>query len=144
MAKLLDGKNTALFESMGVMSTKESVARAEIMFEHYSGVVEIEAKCMIDMITQHVLPSCAKAGISSSAVNSGLSAVKKGLDGAMALEGQAMAEAMRTLRLETMEATRKACDEAEGLVPPSMWTLSTYKELLFLDFNEPAHAGMQL
>ena len=25
------------------------------------------------------------------------------------------------------------CDEAEGLVPPSMWSLGTYKELLFLD-----------
>ena len=39
----------------------------------------------------------------------------------------------RTLRLETMLDIRKICDEAEAVVPPSLWTLATYKELLFLD-----------
>jgi glutamine synthetase len=39
---------------------------------------------------------------------------------------------------------RKVCDAVEALVPPSLWTLATYKELLFLDFNHGARAGMTL
>jgi len=28
---------------------------------------------------------------------------------------------------------RETCDAAEGIVPAELWTLATYKELLFLD-----------
>ena len=61
--------------------------------------------------------------------NSRLSSEKHKLEKALAA---------RTLRLETMEELRKKCDEVEALVPPSMWTLGTYKELLFLDANQGA------
>ena len=50
-------KNVALFEKMQVMSPKETEARADVMHEHYAGVVEMEAICMMDMIKQHVLPA---------------------------------------------------------------------------------------
>ena len=36
------------------------------------------------------------------------------------------------------EEVRKVVDAVEGLVPPDMWTLATYKELLFLDCNQGA------
>ena len=39
----------------------------------------------------------------------------------------------RTLRLETMVALREKVDELEGIVPADLWTLATYKELMFLD-----------
>ena len=39
-----------------------------------------------------------------------------------------------------MEGIRKKCDEAEGLVPLDLWTLGTYKELLFLDSHQGSHA----
>ena len=61
-----------------------------------------------------------------------------------AAEGQEKANKSRTLRLETMEETRKACDDVEGLCPPENWTLASYKELLFLDFMQGARAGMSL
>lgn len=32
-----------------------------------------------------------------------------------------------------MEEVRSVCDETESVVPGEMWTLATYKELLFLD-----------
>ena len=38
-----------------------------------------------------------------------------------------------TPRMDTMAKVRAICDEAESLIPPEMWTLATYKELLFLD-----------
>ena len=37
------------------------------------------------------------------------------------------------LRLETMMEVRKLVDEAEAVCPASMWTIATYKELLFVD-----------
>ena len=52
------------------------------------------------------------------------------------------AEAARNLRLETMEEARKVVDEVEALIPPEHWTLATYKELLFLDFQYGSRLGM--
>jgi len=48
-------------------------------------------------------------------------------------EGAPRAHAARVLRLETMAKVRAICDDAEEVIPASMWTLGTYKELLFLD-----------
>jgi len=141
MSKLAADKNVALFEAMGVMSPTEAESRTEVLFDQYSGVVEIEAKCMLSMITQHVAPACAAAGLSS--MESDLKAEVSRLAELLAQMEQTQtafgkATAARALRLETMEEIRKKCDEAEALVPPSLWTLATYKELLFLDFNQGA------
>ena len=46
------------------------------------------------------------------------------------------ADLSRTLRLQTMLAVRSTCDEAEAVVPAALWTLATYKELLFLDCHQ--------
>ena len=48
-------------------------------------------------------------------------------------EGAPKAIVARQLRLETMVQVREVCDSVEGAIPPEMWTLATYKELLFLD-----------
>ena len=50
----------------------------------------------------------------------------------------AKAEAARVLRLETMEAAREVCDKVEEDVPAELWTMATYKDLLFLDLNQGA------
>merc|ERR1712205_46152 len=47
-----DPKNTALFEAMGVLKPNECAARQEILLDHYVGTVDIEAKCMVDMINK--------------------------------------------------------------------------------------------
>ena len=41
----------------------------------------------------------------------------------------------RTLRLETMIDIRTLCDGIENVTPSNLWTLATYKELLFIDQN---------
>ena len=51
---------------------------------------------------------------------------------------EARATAARELRLETMESARAACDKAEEDVPADLWTIATYKDLLFLDTNQGA------
>jgi len=53
------------------------------------------------------------------------------IHGLSSIEEQA--RACRVLRLETMTEIRVDCDAVEALVPAEMWTLATYKELLFLD-----------
>jgi len=135
--RLCDPKNTALFAKLKVMTEEETMARAEVMHDQYTGTVEIEALCMVDMINGHVLPSCQKAKVDGSKISAGLAKIKSKLH---EMEGASSpyekAKVARVLRLEIMEEVRKACDEAEAMVPAADWTLATYKELLFLDFNQ--------
>jgi len=144
MARITADKNLALFESMNVLKKSETAARAEVMFVHYSGTVEMEAKCMIDMIQQYIIPDCKKAGLESGIISGLQGAVQSigvGLASMEAAESEyEKAKKARELRLEVMEEQRKKCDAAEELVPPEIWTLGTYKELLFLDSHQGATA----
>merc|ERR1712196_417147 len=137
--RLCDEKNTALFAKLNIMTEEETMARAEVMHDQYAGTVEIEALCMIDMINGHVLPSCLKSKVDSSKIASGVAKLKSKLhEMESASPSYEKAKVARVLRLEVMEEVRKACDEAEGLVPAADWTIGTYKELLFLNFNQGA------
>lgn len=146
MSRLSAPENIALFEKMKVFSEKECLARTSVLYDHYTGFVELEALTMVDMINQHVLPSVRNAEIPegdafegklTAAVDelkAGLAAVHAGGDEC------AKATAARVLRLETMESARAVCDAAEEVVPADLWTLATYKELLFLDSHQGAEA----
>eukprot|EP00929_Paragymnodinium_shiwhaense_P006350 TRINITY_DN1095_c0_g1_i4.p1 TRINITY_DN1095_c0_g1~~TRINITY_DN1095_c0_g1_i4.p1 ORF type:complete len:458 (+),score=146.14 TRINITY_DN1095_c0_g1_i4:56-1375(+) len=135
MSRLAADKNVKLFESCGVMSKDECEARMETTFEHYTGLVEMEALCLVDMLNQHVIPSCKKAGNARlKTCEAAVDTLKKALAGIHAAESsQKKAELARVLRLETMVTLREGIDAAEGEIPADMWTLATYKELLFLD-----------
>jgi len=142
--QLSSEKNKALFETMNVMTAAEAEARTDIMHDHYSGTVEIEAMCMIDMIKQHVLPSVKAASLmqDQTLIEAGLGKVEAGLAAVHAADSPyTKAQKARELRLETMIEVRQACDAAEAVVPPALWTLATYKELLFLDFNQGSHSS---
>ena len=133
--RLFAQKNTELFDKMGVMSKEESIAREGILHDHYTGTVDIEAGIMIDMINQHIIPSVKAAGKGplkdlEKAVDTLKTALHEIQD---AKDGYEMAKLARVLRLETMDEIRKICDAAEDVVPSNLWTLATYKELLFLD-----------
>jgi glutamine synthetase len=128
-------KNIALFEEMKVFSREECLARADVMFTHYNQVVEIEVKCMVDMIVQHIIPGLRSAGVGPISELEG--AVKK-LEHDFDVihhtsESEEKAQLSRTLRLETMIEVRKICTEAERVCPANLWTLATYRELLFID-----------
>ena len=137
MARISADKNVELFEKMNVMSKSETDARATVMYQQYSGIVEIEAKCMVDMIVQNVIPDCKKAGVSPDGLDAAVSTLKAGIEG---LEHESndfeKAKLARVLRLETMEEIRKKCDAVEAMVPPQLWSLATYKDLLFLDSHQ--------
>jgi len=139
MQALSSPKNLELFAKMKVLSTKEAEARTEVMLTHYTGSVELEALTMVSMMKQHVLPSVANAGLEGDEVLAAVDAVEAGL-AAMHAEPSSFEQAKlaRVLRLETMEAARDVCDTLEGEIPANLWTLATYKELLFLDSNQAA------
>merc|ERR1712060_381148 len=148
MKVLSSPKNIALFEKMKVLSEKEAVARTEVLYAHYTGSVEMEALTMVDMIKQHVIPS-VKGSMELGVIPAGMvdelvaaaDSVSDGVKGIHAAEDEyTKATLSRVLRLETMEAARTVCDSAEAVVPADMWTLATYKELLFLDSHQDASA----
>ena len=65
---LLDSeKNIALFGGENIFTKEELEARKEIILEHYTGTVEMECMCMIDMIKQQIIPACKEAGVGSVA-----------------------------------------------------------------------------
>ena len=133
--KLTDAKNTELFEKMGVLTPRECEARKTVLLEHYVGSVEMEAMTMVDMINQHVIPSCKKAELGFvKKLEDSVKTLKKAVGEIHGASDEAEAAALaRVLRLDTMIKVREVCDEAEGLCPPSLWTLASYSELLFLD-----------
>jgi glutamine synthetase len=132
-------KNTNLFEKMGVMTKEECEARESVLMDHYVGTVEMEALSLLDMINQHIIPSVTAAGVGPlsdlQASAAKISAAVKEIHHADSSYDKA--KLARVLRLETMIDIRAVCDAAEEVVPAKLWTLATYKELLFLD----SHVG---
>ena len=98
-------------------------------------MVEMEALSMIDMINQHILPSCKAAGVGPVRKLNGCVGTLKSKLHEIHEEADEVTRATkaRNLRLEAMIDIRKTCDETEGIIPANLWTLATYKELLFLD-----------
>jgi glutamine synthetase len=146
IAQLTDSKNIALFEKMNVFNGEELAARQDVLHNHYTGTVEMEALTMIDMINQHVIPSVKVAGNGPlTELEAAIPNLKKAVSAIHAAETSLeKARLARVLRLETMIDIRKVCDAAEEIVPADMWTLATYKELLFLDSHtvtEPEYYG---
>eukprot|EP00854_Cymbomonas_tetramitiformis_P015042 gene15042-17776_t len=130
-----DAKNTELFSSLQILTPEEVTARQECMLAHYILTVETEVLCMIDMIKQHIIPSCKKAGVDDSACTTAMSEMESALKAVHAASTADGATMCRTLRLEKMRTVRAGIDELEGIIPAEMWTLGTYKELMFIDEN---------
>jgi glutamine synthetase len=127
-------KNVALFEEMKVFSAAECSARQTVMLSHYLGTVEIEVLTLIDMLVQHIIPSVKEAKITGYDLEKIVATLKKDLAEIHHTEDLVKkAQLARKLRLETMIDIRTTVDEVEGLVPAHLWTLATYKDLLFLD-----------
>ena len=137
--KFVDPKNVELFSSMGVFTEEECVARRNILLDAYVGTIEMEVGCMADMIVQYCVPSAKAAGIDHAPMLAGVADLKAAMAGVhAAADNFEAAKLCRMLRLETMVAVRKVVDDVEGECPANLWTLATYKELLFVDQERDA------
>jgi len=136
---LVAEKNLALFEKLGVMSKEETLARAEAMHDQYAGMIEIELKSMIEMVSRQCIPAVNQAGLSDHAtkLSAGLAELKAALHAMESADGSyETAKAARVARLEVMEKVREVCDAAEAATPTALWPIASYKELLFLDSEQ--------
>lgn len=135
IATLTAQKNVDLFQKMKVLTKEECESRQHILHDHYTGTVDIEAKCLVDMIQQHIIPSVKAAGIGPlSDLEAAIPTLKAAIAEIHGAENSyKAAQLSRVLRLETMIDIRAVCDGAEEVVPANLWTLATYQELLFLD-----------
>ena len=57
---LLTDKTVNLFEKYGVFNRAELESRAEIKYETYAKVINIESKSMIDIASKHIIPAVIK------------------------------------------------------------------------------------
>ncbi len=144
-----------MFEKLGVLSERELEARKEIKLEEYAGLINIEARTMIDMASKLYIPSViafvnsvassmntvksAYAQADTSAqqtilvkASSLLADAQKALD-----ELKKVTDAAETAKeyhdtvLPAMDALRAPIDELETIVDSEYWPVPTYGELMF-------------
>jgi len=138
---LTSAKNIEIFGTHNIFTAEELAARQEVLLDHYTGTVEMEALCMIDMIKQHVIPSVKSCGMGPLAELEASAATLEADVASIHAAGTAEEKGAlsRVLRLETMIEIRDICDAAEAVVPAEEWTLATYNDLLFMDMYPNSH-----
>jgi glutamine synthetase len=143
----------ALFAKFGVLSERELQARADINWERYVKVQNIEANTALDMARTMILPAAVRylgelysAGPAARGVASLCTKVGELTDRlARSIEelehAQHAAHAAGTVQEEArafvdtvipaQNALREAADELETVVADDLWPLPKYRELLF-------------
>ena len=150
-----DESSIEMFEKLGVMTKRELEARREIKLEEYAGLINIEARTMIDMAAKLYIPSVI-AYVNS--VASSMSTVKSAYaqadttaqqtilvkassllaDTQQALDNlKAATDAAETAKdfhekvLPAMAALRTPVDELETIVDSEYWPVPTYGQMMF-------------
>lgn len=152
--ELISGKNMEVLESMGILNEKEIESRYEIMLEHYSKSINVEALTMIDMMERQLIPAtmdyalklsevAEKAGsVTAKARLKKINALIDGMDSKLSVLKDAVckADAGDTLKtamnyrekvVSAMEAARAVIDETEPVVPADIWPVPVYADMLF-------------
>jgi glutamine synthetase len=145
-------KAITLFSSFGVLTERELAARADINWERYVKVSNIEALCALDIAKTMILPAAASylGRLTAAGSSRGIAAVTEAVagltdrlvDAIHALEHaqheahgagslQAEARAFADAVIPAQAALREVVDELETLVADELWPLPKYRELLF-------------
>ena len=155
---LVTDKAVTLFEKFHIFTKAELESRAEVLYESYSKVINIEAQTMLHMASKHYIPAVIKytteLASSLTAVQaadtsvqadllcqvSGLlaqaSAARTTLERVTAetnaiADAQAMAHAFHDKVTPAMAALRESVDKLELLVNKDYWPVPTYGDLMF-------------
>jgi glutamine synthetase len=146
-------KAKKLFSKFGVLSERELEARAEINWERYVKVQNIEANLTVEMAKTMILPAAASYIGEISVAASVSKGVKKVSDKLAALADKlveatealekaqhaahdagslhAEAKSFKEKVIPAQDAVREIADELETLVSDEIWPLPKYRELLF-------------
>ena len=144
-----------MFEKLGVLSARELEARKEIKLEEYAGLINIEARTMIDMASKLYIPSViAFVNSVASSMNTVKSAYAQADTSAqqtilvkassLLADAQKMLDDLKNVTdaaetakeyhdtvLPAMAALRVPIDELETIVDSEYWPVPTYGELMF-------------
>jgi glutamine synthetase len=152
LPSLTEPKAIDLFSRLGVLSERELTARADINWERYVKVSDIEASCALDMARTLILPAGVRylgeltaaggskgVGAIAERVAARVDALVTAIDDLEHAQHaaheadtvRAEAAAFRDTVLPAQEALRKVADELETLVADDLWPLPKYRELLF-------------
>lgn len=152
--ELLSQENRDVFNEMGVLNDKEIESRYEILLEHYSKTINIEALTMIDMAERQLIPasldyalklseisdktnsSTAKARLEkiialADDMDSKLTDLKNAANTAVADNPFETALNYREKVVGAMEALRAIIDETESMTPGGIWPVPVYSDILF-------------
>jgi glutamine synthetase len=148
-------KAKKLFSGFGVLSERELSSRAEIAWEHYVKVQNIEANCATDIARTMILPAATRylfelsqAGASGASravaracdrvgglldrLGESIEAVEQAQHEAHEASGlHAEARAFAERVIPAQNALREVADELETVVADDLWPLPKYRELLF-------------
>ena len=157
---LTKDKSVKLFERFGIFTKAELESRAEILYETYSKTINIEAKTMLAMAKQQIIPAVLKfqkslaetvyytkeIGMDDS-VSKGLLAnvtallgeTKTALDALQMVtdtaktfpDGKEKAVYYRDKVTTAMVALRTPVDKLEMIVDKEIWPMPTYADLIF-------------
>ena len=157
---VLKEKNAALFERHGILSREENKSRAEVHYELYSKVRNIESLIMLEMAGRDIVPAvmdyCGTLARDAAALRAveaddlahretltsvlsllsdaraALKALEEEHERAMQISAEKeRAEAYRDLVLPQMDALRAACDKLEEHLPRHLWPHPTYLDLMY-------------
>ena len=144
-----------MFEKLGVMTRRELEARKEIKLDEYAGLINIEARTMVDMAAKLYIPSVIsfvnRVASSMSTVKSACPSADTSAQEAILMESSALLaetqKAMEDLKKITDEAEtakdyhekvlpamaklRIPVDKLETIVDRESWPVPTYGELMF-------------
>lgn len=154
-------KAVKLYEEFGVFTRAELESRAEIEYENYSKIINIEARTMIDMASKQIIPAvikyttqlatslnavkqaCPEADssvqaellVETSALLSDMKVALSDLTDAVnvcvKMESKAQALAYREKVVPAMEALRTPADKLEMIVDKELWPFPSYGDLMF-------------
>jgi len=152
--ELKSEKSKDVFEKTGVLTEPEIESRYEILLDHYSKTINIEALTLIDMVERQLLPATLEYALKLAEISdkTGSKAAKVRLEQITALADsidsrlKALQDTVNTAAVDdpfetamnyrekvvaAMEATRAVIDEVEPVVPADIWPVPVYSDLLF-------------
>jgi len=152
--ELKSEKSKAVFEQMGVLTEAEIESRYEILLEHYSKTINVEALTLIDMTERQLLPATLGYALKLSEISekTGINAAKTRLEQIITLGDNmdsklaALKDAVNTAIVDcpfetalnyrekvvgAMDAARAVIDATEPIVPADIWPVPVYCDMLF-------------
>ncbi len=160
IAAMQSERNIELFEATGVLTRKETLSRADILFETYAKTIEIEARTAIDMATRQITPAVVQyiydltqityqqraLNRTRGGVHSILDRFNEHIDN-LYLRANVLSEAITAAEAAdawperarrccfeirpAMDELRAVVDAIEREMPKSLWPFPSYMDMMF-------------